>query len=66
MSVIARVGKAAGAEVLRGARPARGGAFLAYVTGTTSSPDYPTTTGAFDTTFNGGERDAFVTKLPTD
>ena len=34
----------------------------AYVTGTTGSTDFPTTPGAFDTTFNGG-RDAFVTKL---
>jgi hypothetical protein len=32
-----------------------------YVTGATSSADFPTTPGAFDTTFNGG----FVTKLPT-
>jgi hypothetical protein len=36
----------------------------AYVTGGTSSPDFPTTTGAFDTTHNGLD-DAFVTKLPT-
>jgi hypothetical protein len=36
----------------------------AYVTGETSSDDYPTTPGAFDRTFNG-EDDAFVTKLPT-
>ena len=36
----------------------------AYVTGFTNSADYPTTPGAFDTTFNGGA-DAFVTKLPT-
>lgn len=34
----------------------------AYVTGSTSSPDFPTTAGAFDTTHNG-DRDAFVTKL---
>ena len=39
-----------------------------YVTGATRSPDFPTTAGAFDTTFNGVE-DAFVTKFsatPTD
>ena len=34
----------------------------AFVTGETDSPTYPTTAGAFDTTFNGGV-DAFVTKL---
>jgi hypothetical protein len=34
----------------------------AYVTGNTASVDFPTTPGAFDTTFNGGS-DAFVTKL---
>jgi hypothetical protein len=33
----------------------------AYVTGGTPSADFPTTAGAFDTTFSGG--DAFVTKL---
>ena len=37
----------------------------AYVTGFTNSADFPTTPGAFDTTWNGNE-DAFVTKLPTD
>jgi hypothetical protein len=37
----------------------------AYVTGRTSSFNYPTTPGAFDTTFNvsRGTSDAFVTKL---
>jgi hypothetical protein len=34
----------------------------AYVTGRTISTDFPTTTGAFDRTFNGSV-DAFVTKL---
>ena len=32
------------------------------MTGYTDSADFPTTAGAFDTTFNGGA-DAFVTKL---
>jgi hypothetical protein len=38
---------------------------LAYVTGYTSSPDFPTTEGALQTTF-GGERDVFFTKLNAD
>jgi Beta-propeller repeat len=36
-----------------------------YVTGRTSSPGFPTTPGAFDTT-PGGSGDAFVTKLAPD
>jgi Beta-propeller repeat len=36
----------------------------AYVTGSTSSTDFPITPGAFDNSFDGG--DAFVTKLRTD
>ena len=35
----------------------------AYLTGATSSPNFPTTVDAFDTTFNGGPSDVFVTKL---
>jgi hypothetical protein len=36
----------------------------AYVIGTTDSTDFPTTSGAFDTTFNGGPGgDVFVAKL---
>ena len=35
----------------------------AYVTGYTASTDFPTTPGAFQTTYGGGNDDAFVTKL---
>ncbi len=35
----------------------------AYVTGRTLSDDFPTTDGAFDSSFNGGWSDAFVAKL---
>src|SRR5258708_24519451 len=34
-----------------------------YITGSTASPNFPTSSGAFDTTYNGDLRDAFVTKL---
>ena len=39
------------------------GAGSAYVTGATSSTDFPTTAGAAQTTHAGGDLDAFVTKL---
>ncbi len=35
----------------------------AYVTGWTYSPDFPTTSGAFDTTYAGGILDSYVVKL---
>ncbi len=35
----------------------------AYVTGLTTSVDFPTTLGAHDSTYNGGDWDAFVVKL---
>ncbi len=35
----------------------------AYVTGNTSSADFPVTFGAYDTTYNGGIADVFVAKL---
>ena len=37
----------------------------AYVTGITRSDNFPTTPGAFDTSFNGGYADVFVVKLNT-
>jgi hypothetical protein len=37
----------------------------AYATGWTGSAAYPTTPGAFDGTFNGGDSDAFATRLST-
>jgi hypothetical protein len=37
-----------------------------YITGITTSDDFPTTPGAFDRTYNGGETDGFVAKLSPD
>ena len=39
------------------------GSGSAYVAGLTPSSDFPTTPGAFDTSFSGGYSDAFVVKL---
>jgi hypothetical protein len=35
----------------------------AYVAGSTVSTCFPTTTGAFDTSYNGGDFDAFISKI---
>lgn len=35
----------------------------AYITGETRSTCFPTTTGAFDTTYNGGDSDSFISKI---
>ena len=35
----------------------------AYITGEMASTDFPTTVNAYDSTYNGGMRDSFVTKL---
>jgi hypothetical protein len=37
-----------------------------YVTGETAHSSFPTTPGAFDETYNGGDLDAFVSKLSAD
>nr|HPQ40987.1 hypothetical protein [bacterium] len=37
-----------------------------YLTGMTDSPDIPVTSGAFDTTYNGGSADCFVAKFTPD
>ena len=36
-----------------------------YVCGGTTSTNFPTTTGAFQTTYNGGTADGFITKIST-
>ncbi len=35
----------------------------AYITGITNSTNFPTTAGSFQTTYQGGDSDAFITKL---
>ncbi|HEV3205185.1 MAG TPA: SBBP repeat-containing protein, partial [Gemmataceae bacterium] len=42
------------------------GTATALVTGFTNSTDFPTTAGAFQTTYGGGSSDAFVTRLNAD
>lgn len=37
-----------------------------YICGKTDSPDFPTTTGAYDTTLNGNHMDMYVSKISPD
>jgi beta-propeller repeat-containing protein len=52
---------ASGADRVAAVALGAGGAV--YVAGATTSVDFPTTAGAFDQTYNGGELDGFVVKL---
>ena len=55
-----------GGDVEEGRRIVAADSGEAYVTGRTESSNFPTTVGAFDTSYNGGEwGDVFVVKLNT-
>jgi hypothetical protein len=52
-----------GIDFARGIAVGPGGA--AFLPGRTESTNFPSTTGAFDNDYNGGERDGFGAKLTT-
>ena len=52
-----------GSDTDEGLSLALGGDGTVYVTGFTVSSDFPTTPGAYDPSFNGGESDVFVSRL---
>lgn len=52
-----------GEDEERGMALATDASGAAYVTGRTLSSQFPTTSGAFDTGYNGGDGDVFVTRL---
>ncbi len=55
-----------GSNVDRGYSIAVDAGGSAYITGYTDSSGFPTTTGAFDETHNGGSSEAFICKLSAD
>ncbi|MBI1803307.1 MAG: SBBP repeat-containing protein [Ignavibacteriae bacterium] len=55
------LGGSTGITLGRGIAVDEGG--MVYVAGTTNATDFPTTTDAYDATYNGGESDIFIAKL---
>jgi len=52
-----------GLDLVHGGNIAVDSSGNAYVTGLTESPNFPTTSGSFQSAFGPGSRDVFITKL---